>query len=194
MGAEVDRRVELQAEAAVATLLAWAGDDVSREGLLDTPARVAQAYEELFAGYAQDPSDILDTVFEEVEGYSEMVLVRDIPVYSLCEHHLAPFFGVAHVGYLPHGRIVGLSKLNRLVGAFSRRLQVQERLTTQVADTLFDALKPHGVAVMLECRHMCMESRGIRQPGAATVTSAMRGHIKEDAKSRAEFLNLVSRR
>ena len=175
-------------------LLRAGGENPDREGLLETPARFLLAWQEWTSGYAENPGDILKTFDDGAGSYDEMVLVRDIPVYSLCEHHLAPFFGVAHVGYLPHGRIVGLSKLNRLVGAFSRRLQVQERLTTQVADTLFDALKPHGVAVMLECRHMCMESRGIRQPGAATVTSAMRGHIKEDAKSRAEFLNLVSRR
>ena len=179
---------------AMRALLRAGGEDPDREGLLETPARFLRAWREWTSGYAENPGEILKTFDDGAGSYDEMVLVRDIPVYSLCEHHLAPFFGVAHVGYLPQGRIVGLSKLNRLVGAFSRRLQVQERLTTQVADTLFDALKPHGVAVMLECRHMCMESRGIRQPGAATITSAMRGHIKDDAKSRAEFLNLVSRR
>lgn len=179
---------------AMRLLLRAGGEDPDREGLLETPGRFLRAWQEWTSGYAEHPADILKTFDDGAAAYDEMVLVRDIPVYSLCEHHLAPFFGVAHVGYLPHGRIVGLSKLNRLVGAFSRRLQVQERLTTQIADTLFDALKPYGVAVMLECRHMCMESRGIRQPGAATVTSAMRGHIKDDAKSRAEFLGLVARR
>lgn len=179
---------------AIRALLRAGGEDPDREGLLETPGRFLRAWHEWTSGYAEHPSDILKTFDDGAGSYDEMVLVRDIPVYSLCEHHLAPFFGVAHVGYLPRGRIVGLSKLNRLVGAFSRRLQVQERLTTQIADTLFEALHPHGVAVMLECRHMCMESRGIRQPGAATVTSAMRGHIKDDAKSRGEFLNLVSRR
>jgi len=179
---------------ALRRLLAAGGEDPDREGLLETPARFLRAWQEWTSGYAENPADILKSFDDGAASYDEMVLVRDIPVYSLCEHHLAPFFGVAHVGYLPQGRIVGLSKLNRLVGAYSRRLQVQERLTTQVADTLFDALKPHGVAVMLECRHMCMESRGVRQPGAATVTSAMRGHFKDDAKSRAEFLSLASRR
>jgi GTP cyclohydrolase IA len=179
---------------ALRSLLRAGGEDPGREGLLETPARFLRAWQEWTSGYAENPAEILKTFDDGASAYDEMVLVRDIPVYSLCEHHLAPFFGIAHVGYLPRGRIVGLSKLNRLVGAFSRRLQVQERLTTQIADTLFEALAPYGVAVMLECRHMCMESRGIRQPGAATVTSAMRGHLKDDAKSRAEFLAIIGRR
>ncbi len=175
-------------------LLRSGGEDPDREGLLETPDRFLRAWAEWTSGYAESPNEILKTFDDGANAYDEMVLVRDIPVYSLCEHHLAPFFGVAHVGYLPRGRIVGLSKLNRLVGAYARRLQVQERLTTQVADTLFDALNPYGVAVMIECRHMCMESRGVRQPGASTITSAMRGTLKTDAKSRSEFLNFVSRR
>jgi GTP cyclohydrolase I len=179
---------------ALRRLLRAGGEDPDREGLLETPVRFLRAWAEWTSGYDEHPAEILKTFDDGASAYDEMVLVRDIPVYSLCEHHLAPFFGVAHVGYLPRGRIVGLSKLNRLVGAFARRLQVQERLTTQIADTLHDALAPYGVAVMLECRHMCMESRGIRQPGAATITSAMRGHMKDDAKSRAEFLGLITRR
>ncbi len=179
---------------AVRALIRSGGDDPGREGLLETPARFLRAWQELTSGYAEHPREMLKSFDDGADSYDEMVLVRDIPVYSLCEHHLAPFFGIAHVAYLPQGRIVGLSKLNRLVGAFARRLQVQERLTTQIADTLFETLKPHGVAVMLDCRHMCMESRGIRQPGAATVTSAMRGHFKDDSKSRSEFMSLVSRR
>ena len=179
---------------AVRTLIRAAGEDPARQGLHDTPERFLRAWREWTSGYHESPGEILKSFDDGAANYDELVIVRDIPVYSLCEHHLAPFFGVAHVGYLPRERIVGLSKLNRLVGALSRRLQVQERLTTQIADTLHEALRPHGVAVMLECRHMCMESRGIRQPGAATLTSAMRGTLIADAKSRAEFLSLVGRR
>jgi len=177
--------------AAVRLLIEAGGDDPTREGLRETPARFLRAWKEWTSGYDEKAMDVLKSFDDGAGGYDELVIVRDIPVYSLCEHHLAPFFGVAHIGYLPRERIVGLSKLNRLVGVLSRRLQVQERLTTQIADALQTALQPHGVAVMLECRHMCMESRGIRQPGAATITSAMRGTLIDDPRSRSEFLTLA---
>ncbi|HEX9138491.1 MAG TPA: GTP cyclohydrolase I FolE [Steroidobacteraceae bacterium] len=177
--------------AAVRLLIQAGGDDPAREGLRETPERFLRAWKEWTSGYDEKAMDVLKSFDDGAANYDELVIVRDIPVYSLCEHHLAPFFGVAHVGYLPKERIVGLSKLNRLVGVLSRRLQVQERLTTQIADALQTALKPHGVAVMLECRHMCMESRGIRQPGAATITSAMRGTLIDDPRSRSEFLSLA---
>jgi GTP cyclohydrolase IA len=177
--------------AAVRLLIEAGGDDPSREGLRETPERFLRAWKEWTSGYDENAMEVLKSFDDGAGGYDELVIVRDIPVYSLCEHHLAPFFGVAHIGYLPRERIVGLSKLNRLVGVLSRRLQVQERLTTQIADALQTALQPHGVAVMLECRHMCMESRGIRQPGAATITSAMRGTLIDDPRSRSEFLTLA---
>lgn len=167
------------------------GDDPEREGLLETPERVRKAWGAWGAGYrVADPGAVLKAFEDGAEGVSEMVTVLDIPVYSHCEHHLAPFFGVAHVAYIPDGRIVGLSKLSRLVDVFARRLQVQERLTTQVADTLHGALDPLGVGVMISCRHLCMESRGVRQRGARTVTTALRGVFMDDPAVRAEFLAL----
>lgn len=171
-------------------LLQWMGEDVNRGGLIETPKRFLKAWEHYTRGYGQDPDEILKSFEDGAEAYNEMVLVRDINVYSHCEHHLAPFFGVAHVGYIPNGRIVGLSKLARLVDVFARRLQVQERLTNQIAQALEDSLAPKGVAVVLQCRHMCMESRGIQQRGTSTITSAMRGSMLEPA-ARAEFLKLV---
>jgi GTP cyclohydrolase I len=163
-----------------------------RGGLIDTPDRFSKAWRYWTKGYHEDPAQILKTFKDGATDYDEMVLVRDIPVYSKCEHHLADIFGVAHVAYIPNGSIVGLSKLSRLVDCYARRLQVQERLTTQIADALVEHLKPKGVAVMLRCRHLCMESRGICQQGHTTVTSALRGAILTEASARAEFMSLVS--
>ncbi len=181
-------------EAAVREILLALGEDPDRDGLLKTPARVARAYAELFAGLRVDPSNILKTTFEA--DHDELILVRDIPLFSLCEHHLLPFKGVAHVGYLPSedGRITGLSKLARLVEVFARRPQVQERLTSQIADLLQAQLGARGVIVVLECEHMCMEMRGIRKPGSRTITSAVRGLHKTDPKTRAEALSLINAR
>jgi GTP cyclohydrolase IA len=180
-----------EAEAAVAVLLAWAGDDISREGLRDTPARVVKAYEELFAGYAQDPAEILDTVFEEVAGYGEMVLVRDIPFVSHCEHHMAPFFGKAHIAYYPDGGVLGLSKLGRLVDIYARRLQTQEAMTAQIVAALDARIHSRGAAVLVEAEHMCMSMRGVRKPGALTVTMQFSGPFKTDPAEQARFLSLV---
>jgi len=177
-------------EAAIRELLVAVGEDPDREGLRDTPARVARAYAETFAGLRQDPADVLSTVFDI--GHQEMVLVKDIEVYSTCEHHLVPFHGVAHVGYIPSsdGRITGLSKLARLVDVFARRPQVQERLTSQVADALVEHLNPRGVIVVIECEHLCMSMRGVRKPGSRTVTSAVRGQMR-DGTTRAEAMSLI---
>ncbi|WP_106266474.1 MULTISPECIES: GTP cyclohydrolase I FolE [Isoptericola] len=179
-----------RAEAAVRELLVAVGEDPDREGLVDTPARVARAYREIFAGLRQDPEDVLTTTFDL--GHEEMVLVKDIEVYSTCEHHLVPFHGVAHVGYIPSadGRITGLSKLARLVEVYARRPQVQERLTTQVADALVRILEPRGVIVVVECEHLCMSMRGVRKPGSRTVTSAVRGAM-QNAATRAEAMSLI---
>lgn len=178
---------------AVRRLLAYIGEDPDREGLLETPARFLKAWEEYTRGYRINPEEILKSFEDGAQSVDEMVIVRDIPVYSLCEHHLAPFFGKAYVGYVPDQRILGLSKISRLVEIFGRRLQVQERLTNQIADALDTHLKPLGVAVVIECRHMCMESRGVRHTGTATVTSALRGSIKTNADTRREFLSLIGR-
>ncbi|SDU20133.1 GTP cyclohydrolase I FolE [Jiangella alkaliphila] len=177
-------------EAAVRELLVAIGEDPKRDGLLDTPARVARAYEEMFNGLRQDPADVLTTTFEL--GHEEMVLVKDIELASMCEHHLVPFYGFAHVGYIPgpSGRIAGLSKLARLVDVFAKRPQVQERLTSQVANSLVDLLKPAGVIVVVEAEHLCMTMRGVRKPGAKTVTSAVRGQLR-DATTRAEAMSLI---
>jgi GTP cyclohydrolase I len=172
-------------------LLQWVGEDPQREGLRDTPQRFLKAWKAYTAGYATKPEDVLKTFQDGGEKYDELVLVRDIPLYSHCEHHLAPFFGTAAVAYIPNGRVVGLSKLARLVDVFARRLQVQERLTQQVAHALNDALKPRGVAVVVECRHMCMEARGVRTSGAVTSTSCLLGLLKSDTAARAEFLRLI---
>jgi GTP cyclohydrolase I len=179
-----------RAEAAIRELLLAVGEDPAREGLRETPARVARAYGEIFRGLSQEPRDVLTTTFEL--GHDELVLVRDIEVYSTCEHHLLPFHGVAHVGYIPgtHGRVTGLSKLARLVDVYSRRPQLQERLTTQVADALEEGLAPRGVLVVIECEHLCMSMRGVRKPGSRTITSAVRGQLRDPA-TRAEAMSLV---
>ena len=179
--------------AAVREILIGIGEDPDRDGLQDTPARVARAYAEMFAGLRQDPRDVLATTFDL--GHDEFVLVRDIEVWSCCEHHLVPFTGVAHVGYIPNadGRITGLSKLARLVDLFAKRPQVQERLTTQVADSLMEILEPRGVIVVFECEHLCMTMRGVRKPGSKTVTSAVRGQLR-NAATRAEAMSLIIRR
>jgi GTP cyclohydrolase I len=179
-----------RAQAAVRELLLAIGEDPDRDGLQDTPARVARAYAEVFAGLDMTPDDVLSTTFEI--GHDELVLVRDIDVYSTCEHHLVPFHGVAHVGYIPSkdGRVTGLSKLARLVDVFARRPQVQERMTTQIADALMERLQPRGVVVVVECEHLCMAMRGIRRPGTRTITSAVRGQLLDPA-SRAEAMSLI---
>ena len=180
-----------RAEAAVRELLIAVGEDPDREGLLETPARVARAYAEMFAGLHTETTDVLNKTFSE--DHQELVLVRDIPIYSTCEHHLVPFFGVAHIGYIPgeSGQVTGLSKLARLVDLFAKRPQVQERLTSQVADALVDKLGAQAVIVVIECEHLCMAMRGIRKPGAMTTTSAVRGGFKRNASSRAEALALI---
>ena len=180
-----------RAEAAVRELLIAVGEDPDREGLLETPARVARAYAEMFAGLHTEPTDVLNKTFSE--DHQELVLVRDIPIYSTCEHHLVPFFCVAHIGYIPgeSGQVTGLSKLARLVDLFAKRPQVQERLTSQVADALVDKLGAQAVIVVIECEHLCMAMRGIRKPGAMTTTSAVRGGFKRNASSRAEALALI---
>lgn len=180
-----------RAEAAVRELLAAIGEDPDREGLLDTPKRVAKAYAELLAGMDQDPAEVLERVFEV--GHDELVIIRDIEVWSLCEHHMVPFYGVAHVGYIPTdgGRVTGLSKLARLVDVYARRLQVQERLTTQIAEALVEHLKPRGVIVVVEAEHLCMAMRGVRKGGAKTITSAVRGQLRDPA-TRAEAMNLIT--
>ncbi|MFD4785628.1 GTP cyclohydrolase I FolE [Streptomyces sp. NPDC058459] len=184
---------EKRAENAVRELLIAVGEDPDREGLLETPARVARAYREIFSGLRQRPEDVLTTTFDL--GHDEMVLVKDIEVYSTCEHHLVPFRGVAHVGYIPAvtGKITGLSKLARLVDVYARRPQVQERMTTQIADSLMEILEPRGVIVVVECEHMCMSMRGIRKPGAKTITSAVRGQLR-DATTRNEAMSLIMAR
>ncbi|MFB6958956.1 GTP cyclohydrolase I FolE [Streptomyces sp. NPDC056112] len=184
---------EKRAENAVRELLIAVGEDPDREGLRETPARVARAYKEIFAGLWQQPEDVLTTTFDL--GHDEMVLVKDIEVFSTCEHHLVPFRGVAHVGYIPStsGKITGLSKLARLVDVYARRPQVQERLTTQIADSLMEILEPRGVIVVVECEHMCMSMRGIRKPGAKTITSAVRGQLR-DAATRNEAMSLIMAR
>ena len=176
---------------AVRTLIRWAGDDPEREGLLDTPKRVARAWKEYCQGYSEDPAQHLNRVFEEVGGYDEIVLLKDIPFQSHCEHHMAPIIGVAHIAYLPRDHVVGISKLARVLHAFARRLQVQERLTAEVADCIWDHLKPQGVAVVIEATHACMTARGVRTPGVTMKTSRMMGVFREDEKSREEVLALM---
>lgn len=177
-----------EAEAAVRTLLAWAGDNPSREGLRDTPRRVASAFKEYFAGYGQDPADILDRVFEEVGGYNDMVMLKDIPFTSHCEHHIAPFFGRAHVAYLPTGGVVGISKIARTVDAFAKRLQTQETMTAQIANAVCEHLGARGAAVMLEAVHTCMSMRGVQKPGVATVTTQFVGEFKSNPVMQARFM------
>lgn len=191
MNDEADRVSRVDAEAAVRTLLRWAGDDPAREGLVDTPLRVARAWREWFSGYNLDPDAYLARTFEEVEGYDEMVVLRDIPFESHCEHHLAPIIGKAHIGYLPGGKVVGISKLARVVEAYARRLQVQEKLTAQIADCIERVLQPRGVGVVIEATHECMTTRGVHTRGVSMVTSTMRGSFRDDARTRAEFLAFV---
>ncbi len=181
-----------EAEAAVRTLLLWAGDDPDREGLVDTPARVVRAYEEFFAGYDTDPVEMLARTFEETDGYDEMVLLRDIRLESHCEHHMVPIIGRAHVAYLPHKRVVGISKLARVVEAYAKRLQIQEKLTAQIANTINEVLQPKGVAVVIEAAHQCMTTRGIHKPGVSMVTSRMLGAFRDDPTTRREFLAMIS--
>ncbi len=188
---EQQRPSRAQAQEAVETLIRWAGDDPAREGLRGTPERVVRAYEEFFAGYSIDPVALLQRTFEEVEGYDEMVLLRAIPFESHCEHHLAPIIGEAHVGYLPRQRVVGISKLARVVGAYAQRLQIQEKMTAQIANTIQEVLNPKGVAVVIEATHQCMTTRGVHKPGTSMVTSRMLGLFRSNASTRREFLSLV---
>ena len=182
-----------EAEDAVRTLLRWAGDDPDREGLVDTPKRVARAYEDWFHGYDQDPMDYLRRTFEEVDGYDEMIVLRDISFESHCEHHMAPIIGVAHVGYLPHHKVVGISKLARVVEAFARRLQVQEAMTAQIATCIQEVLKPKGVGVVIEAVHQCMTTRGIHKEGISLITSQLLGDFRQDPRTRAEFMDIIGR-
>ncbi len=191
--ASTDRPTREEAEAAIRTLLRWAGDDPTREGLVDTPARVARAYEEFFAGYAIDPVALLERTFEETDGYDEIVLLRDIRLESHCEHHMVPIIGHAHVAYLPHRRVVGISKLARVVDAYARRLQIQEKLTAQVANTIQQVLEPRGVAVVIEAAHQCMTTRGVYKPGVTMVTSRMLGAFRDDPTTRREVLAMIGK-
>ncbi len=189
-----DRRNDVtrdQAEEAVRTLLRWSGDDPAREGLLDTPKRVVKAYEEWFSGYALDPDEYMARTFEEVCGYDEMIVLRDIEFESHCEHHMAPIIGKAHVGYLPNGKVVGISKLARVVEAYAKRFQVQEKMTSQVAGCIERALQPRGVGVVIEAAHECMTTRGVHNRGVSMITSKMLGSFREDARTRAEFLQFI---
>jgi GTP cyclohydrolase I len=182
---------QAQAEAAVRTLICWAGDDPDREGLAETPGRVVRSYRELFAGYGANPRDYLERTFEEVGGYDELVVLRDIPVVSFCEHHMLPVLGRAHVGYLPTRRVVGISKLARVVHGFARRLQIQEKLTADIAGAIQEVLEPKGVGVVIEAEHSCMTLRGVNTPGASLTTSHLTGVIRDDARTREEFLRLA---
>ena len=187
----IERPSRAEAEAAVRTLLLWAGDDPNREGLVDTPARVARAYEEFFAGYGTDPVELLARSFEETDGYDEMVVLRDIRLESHCEHHMVPIIGKAHIAYLPSGRVVGISKLARVIEIYAKRLQIQEKLTAQIANTIEAVLKPKGVAVVIEAAHQCMTTRGIHKPGVTMVTSRMLGAFRDDPATRREFMALI---
>lgn len=182
---------QADAEAAVRTLIEWAGDDPDREGLLDTPKRVAKSYRELFAGYEVNPREYLARTFEEVGGYDELVVLRDIRVVSFCEHHMLPFLGRAHVGYLPRDRVVGISKLARVVNGFARRLQIQEKLTAEIAEAIQDILQPKGVGVLLVSEHSCMTMRGVNTPGSRLTTSHLLGEVRDDPRTRQEFFELV---
>jgi GTP cyclohydrolase I len=183
-----------EAEAAVRTLLRWAGDDPTREGLRDTPRRVVKSYKELFGGYAIDPVSLLERTFEEVDGYDEIVLLRDIRLESYCEHHMVPIIGRCHVAYLPRHRVVGISKLARVVDAFSKRLQIQERLTVQIATTIDEVLQPLGVGVVIEAGHQCMSTRGVHKPGVSMVTSRMLGAFRNDPATRRELMAMIGQR
>src|SRR6202790_234922 len=188
-----DRPSREEAEAAVRVLIRWAGDDPAREGLIDTPSRVIRSYEEFFAGYAQNPHDILARTFSEVHGYDEMIVLKDIRFESYCEHHMVPIIGRAHVAYLPEHRVVGISKLARLVDTYAKRLQIQEKMTVQIADALNTVLRPKGVGVILEAAHQCMSTRGVYKPGATLVTSRMLGAFRDDPSTRREFLSIIGK-
>ncbi len=189
-----DRPTHEEAEEAVRTLLRWAGEDPTREGLLDTPRRVVRSYNEFYRGYATDPVALLSTTFTEVDGYDEMVLLRDIRVESHCEHHMVPIIGICHVAYLPRSRVVGISKLARVVETYAQRLQIQERLTAQIANTINEVLEPHGVAVIIEAGHQCMTTRGVHQTGVSMVTSRMLGAFRDNPVTRAELLAMIGQR
>ncbi len=182
-----------EAEAAVRTLIRWAGDDPSREGLLGTPDRVVRAYNDFFGGYREDPVEILSRTFEETDGYDELVLLKDIRIESHCEHHIVPIIGVAHIGYLPRNRVVGISKLARIVDIFAHRLQIQEKLTSQVANAIQEVLQPRGVGVVIEAAHQCMTTRGIRKPGVKMVTSRLIGDIRDVPETKREFMAMIGR-
>ena len=182
---------QTEAEAAVRTLIRWAGDDPAREGLLDTPARVARSYRELFAGYEVDPRDYLERTFEEVGGYDELVVLKDIRFVSFCEHHMLPVVGKAHVGYLPTDRVVGISKLARVVRGYARRLQIQEKMTAEIARAVHEVLRPEGVGVVIEAEHSCMTMRGVDVPGASLTTSHLIGVVRDDPRTREEFMRLA---
>ena len=190
----LDRPSREAAEDAVRTLLRWAGEDPAREGLHDTPARVAPSYEEMFAGYHVDPVVLLERTFEETEGYDEIVLLRDIRLESHCEHHMLPIIGRAHVAYLPHRRVVGISKLARVVEAYAKRFQIQEKMTAQIANTINDVLRPRGTAVVIEAVHQCMSMRGVHKPGVSMVTSRMLGAFRDDPATRRELLSMIGNR
>jgi GTP cyclohydrolase I len=189
--ASTARPTRQQAEEAIRTLLLWAGDDPAREGLQDTPARVARAYREWFCGYEEDPTELLARSFEETDGYDEMVVLRDIRLESTCEHHMAPILGKVHVAYLPSGRVVGISKLARVVEAYAKRLQIQEKMTAQIANTIQEVLQPKGVAIGVEAAHQCMTTRGVHKPGVTMVTSRMLGAFRDDPSTRREFLAMI---
>jgi GTP cyclohydrolase I len=191
---EITRPTQAEAEEAVKVLLRWAGDNPDREGLLDTPRRVAKAYGELFSGYAQEPEEVLGTTFEEVGGYDDIVLVRDIPFFSHCEHHMVPIVGKAHVAYLPDGRVLGLSKIARVVEIFGRRLQTQENMTAQITSAIDGILKPRGVAVMIDAEHMCMSMRGVQKQGSSTLTTSFTGTFKTDPAEQVRFMTMVRSR
>tara|TARA_B100000941_G_scaffold65937_1_gene43905 strand:- start:30 stop:638 length:609 start_codon:yes stop_codon:yes gene_type:complete len=189
---KVTKPTREEAEEAVRTLISWAGDDPTREGLVETPKRVVKSYQEFYEGYFQDPDEILSKFFNEIEGYDEIVLVKEIPFQSHCEHHMVPILGIAHVGYLPDQRVVGLSKLARIVDLYAKRLQTQETMTAQIADTIERVLKPRGVAVVIDAEHQCMSSRGVSKIGTSTVTSRMLGVFRDNEKSRMEVMSLIN--
>lgn len=192
-GQKQPRPTQQEVEEAVRVLLRWAGDDPTREGLVDTPKRVAKSYRELFGGYELSPEEVLGRTFEEVGGYDDAVLVKDIPFFSHCEHHMVPIIGKAHVAYLPKGRVLGLSKIGRLVEVYGRRLQTQENMTAQIANAIDSVLKPRGVAVMIEAEHMCMAMRGIQKQGSTTLTTTFTGEYKQNAQEQVRFLSMIRR-
>lgn len=189
--AEADRPERADVEAAIRTIIRWTGDDPARDGLIETPARVARAFEEFFAGYAQNPVEILQKTFEEIEGYDEMIVLRGIRFESHCEHHMAPIIGQAWVAYVPNGRVVGISKLARVVEVYAKRLQIQEKMTAQIANTINDVLKPQGVGVIIKASHHCMTTRGVHKPGSDLVTSRMLGCFRDNPSTRQEFLSMA---